>query len=391
MDDDELVKGRRHPESYRIGWHLGGPSRTAHINWRGICIGQPGGKGGSLDYIAREGDYSDRDDLQHLAGDPDELREAMAAIEATARIRRGPSAERVAVAGVFELPADSSPAQRKALAEARVAYWRERGHVAVVAVHDEPGNPHVHELVSARPARRGDAGHVVVDRSARIMVGKAALRTERKAVADLVNSRTRPDVRFWGGRDRDMEKPGIVGRRPERRVPRAVRHGQRLDEPEQIPLAHMNHTGARERAKQARQAKMAQKRQKALQRAEKAGVPVHVTKARTDPSPRLIVSTGRLEEMRREDQKTGLEIAQRRLMPAPLPPLTDKQAGWVADTHKRLGMELPADWHMSAEGRAAAFAVVRTVETIRKAGQKPKDSPSPPVSPSPRKPPGRER
>lgn len=393
MTEDEKVKGRRHRDSGRIGLHLGRPARTAHINWRGVCIGQPGGKGGSLDYIAREGDYSDRDDLQHLAGDPDELREAMAAIEATARIRRGPSAERLAIAGVFELPVESSPAQRKALAEARVAYWRQRGHVAVVAVHDEPGNPHIHELVSARPVQRDTTGHMVVDRSVRIMVGKAAVQAERMVVADLVNNQTRPRVRFWGGRDQKMDRPGIVGRKPERRTPRAVRHGQRPDEPHQIQLARERHQEARRRAQWTKRQNRHLKCQKALQRAEKAGVLVHVTTPKvSDRTRRFLVSEAYLGEVRVESFKAGRQRGhEERPPPPPLPELTEKQAAWVTDTHQKLGLELAADWHATAEGRAAAFGVARgagrLTELIQQSAAK---TPVPPVPSRPSRGRGRE-
>lgn len=394
MTEDEKVKGRRHRDSGRIGLHLGRPTRTAHINFRSIQVGQSGGRGGSIDYITREGDYSDRDDLVHVAGDPDNLREAIAAVDQAAIWRRGRTAERVAIATVMELPADVGLAAHIRAAEAIQRYWQDQGHDAIVAVHHEPGNPHMHVLATARPTFRRSDGWEVDRRAPAPLRGKAAVREARRAMTDIVNETCGSRVRFWGGRDRDMDRPGIVGRKPERRPPQAVRHGRRPDEPHQIQQARERHQEARRQAQEAKLANSGRKRQKALRRAEKAGVPVELGKVygRTDYGERLIVSRTRLDQVEREGRRKGAEAERlKRSPPAPLPELTEKQAAWVTDTHQKLGLELAADWHATAEGRAAAFGVARGAgrlsELIQQSAAK---TPGPPAPNRPNRGRGRE-
>lgn len=358
--------------SGRIGRHHGQAARTFHAAWRGVQIGTSAGKGGSIDYIAREGDYADRQDLEHLAGDPAELRQVMEEIERTARCKRGRTAERIAVAGVIELPADSTPDARREFAELRVRYWRNKGLVAVVAIHDEPGNPHLHELVAARPVRHGADGTVTVDRSKRLLTDKAELRSERRAVAEAINHFLRPKVRFWGGRDREMEQPGLT-RPPKRRVParRWHRDGQQDQDPAMVAARRAQHEAARKQAAQDREMRNAERRAKQLAKVEQAaaaaGIPVELATRRRgrDGSERVLISRTRLAEREGEIRRTAVTAPR---------PLTDNQIRAVIEIHARLGVELDPRWQETAEGQSEAFGFIRGVTA---AGRR-KSPPEPP-------------
>ena len=143
--------------------------------------------------------------MQHVAGSPDALREACKTIDAGVRQRRGKTAERILVKETVELPSDveDEPAAWKASAEAIVADWRERGHEAVAAVHlhgEERDHPHLHVLVAARPVN-ADGG---VDRSRRLLVGKAAVKAERANAAERINEACEPKIRFHPGKLKEI-------------------------------------------------------------------------------------------------------------------------------------------------------------------------------------------
>ncbi len=264
MQNDERVHlgryhdprtGQRPFTSHRVGCHGGRAARTFHCRFHGVQVGARGSRGGSVDYVAREGDYDGHQDLEHLAGDAGELKQVLTAIEAGCRIRRGRTAERVAIAAVVELPGDSDADRRRQVAEQLVAAWEARGHLAIAAVH---GNgqvqPHIHLLVTARPVRYADGGWEVDRTPTRVPLrGKAAVQAARAEVAAIVNAVCQPAVEFFPGRDRAMDEPGIVGRTPQRRVPEQAWHrtGQRKPDAEQVTAARVEHEIERARRSRA--------------------------------------------------------------------------------------------------------------------------------------------
>ena len=225
-------------ESGRVGRDSSGsPARTFHCNFSSVKGGGRESAAGALDYALRLGEYADdAGDVEHTAGHPEAVEEAAALIEATARIKRGPTADRIVVKLTVELPAHSTAEQRAACAEAAVADWRQRGHEAVAAVHvhgEEREQPHLHVVVAARPI----APDGTVDRSARLWAGadgKDRVRAERKRVADLVNEHCPGPVRFHPGRlaDTGIERPA------KKRIPQGAFRAARKQiraEPEKAP------------------------------------------------------------------------------------------------------------------------------------------------------------
>ena len=143
----------------------------------------------------------------HAAGDKDALIDATDRIEATSRIKRGPTAERILQSFVLELPAESTAAERAATAEAVVEHWRTRygedrpGHEAIAVVHmhgDEAAQPHLHVEVAARPILADGT----VDRSVRLWTDPSpseAVKAERAAMAKIVNTWCTTKAAFHAG------------------------------------------------------------------------------------------------------------------------------------------------------------------------------------------------
>lgn len=199
--------------------------RSFHINFGSVKASAPAARGWSqaIDYATRQGEYAEEagdgeegPDVQHVAGSPDALRDACQAIDAGVRQRRGKTAERILVKETVELPSDVEDEQAawKAGAEAIVADWKERGHEAVAAVHlhgEERDHPHLHVLVAARPMD-ADGG---VDRSKRLLAGKAEVKAERANAAERINEACEPEIRFHPGKLKEIG----IGREPKRRIP----------------------------------------------------------------------------------------------------------------------------------------------------------------------------
>lgn len=231
--DDEEQDRKRHrsiEQSQRVGMHRGRAARTYHVHFASVRIGD--GKtsaGGTVDYLARDGDFkSKNDDLEHIAGNAERVKDGARVVEATARIRNGPNAERVLVKQTIELPRELDQAGRAEVAERIVEAWKEKGHWAVAAVHgNDQVQPHIHVAVTARPivleAEPEPRAYADRDPTKTLLNGKAAVRAERQRIADLINQvldeRQVDAPRFHGGRDREMDVPGIQGRIPERRLP----------------------------------------------------------------------------------------------------------------------------------------------------------------------------
>lgn len=195
--------------------------RTFHCDFRSVKVA--GDAAAPVDYLAREGDYTDRDDLESLAGDPDAVKSATAAVDEAATKRRGKTAERVLLTGVFDLPAETSFQGREEIARRIVEDWQSRGHAAVAAVHGHGRvQPHLHFAVTARPViRRPDGSGWDVDRTPcnRLLVGKGAMRAERRRIARIVNETVGREI-FHGGRLADTG----IEREAKRRVPERLFH-----------------------------------------------------------------------------------------------------------------------------------------------------------------------
>ena len=220
-----LNEAHRREIEGRVGTAGGRTVRSFHINFGSVKASAPAARGWSqaIDYAARQGKYAEDGeeleegpDVQHVAGSPDALREACKTIDAGVRQRRGKTAERILVKETVELPSDVEDEQAawKAGAEAIVADWRKRGHEAVAAVHlhgEERDHPHLHVLVAARPVNADGA----VDRSRRLLVGKAAVKAERAEAAERINEACEPKIHFHPGKLKEIG----IDREPKRRIP----------------------------------------------------------------------------------------------------------------------------------------------------------------------------
>lgn len=250
--------GGHNPKSKRIGLHLGRRTRTFHAHFSSI-VARTGGAEFTLDYATREGQFDDRDDLEHVAGDRRQVEVDSERIEATARLSGRP--ERIVVKLISELPIESTPESRRATADAIVEYWRRRGHSAIAAVHSSGDRgqpqPHMHIVIASRPVDSMGT----VDRTSRLMVGRAAVRAEREALARIINQHAAEAVKFFAGRDRDMEVPGIQGRTPTRRLPERQwhLHGQRQRDEAAVAQAKQKAEEVRKAADAERQARQQQR------------------------------------------------------------------------------------------------------------------------------------
>ena len=230
-----LNEAHRREIEGRVGTAGGRAVRSFHINFGSVKASEPAARGWSqaIDYAARQGKYAEDGeeleegpDVQHVAGSPDALREACKTIDAGVRQRRGKTAERILVKETVELPSDVEDEQAawKAGAEAIVADWRKRGHEAVAAVHlhgEERDHPHLHVLVAARPVN-ADGG---VDRSRRLLVGKAAVKAERANAAERINEACEPKIHFHPGK---LKEIGIE-RAAKKRIPQGEFRARRAE------------------------------------------------------------------------------------------------------------------------------------------------------------------
>ena len=182
--------------------------RSFHFRVRSVKCGGRGTARTRIAYVRREGKHAgDAGDVEATAGDKDALIDAANRIEATSRIKRGPTAERILQSFVLELPAESTAAERAATAEAVVEHWRTRygedrpGHEAIAVVHmhgDEAAQPHLHVEVAARPILADET----VDRSVRLWTDPSpseAVKAERAAMAEIVNTWCTTKAAFHAG------------------------------------------------------------------------------------------------------------------------------------------------------------------------------------------------
>ena len=208
-------------ESGRVGRDSSGQAaRTFHCNFSSVKLGGGTTTLAALDYALRQGENEGGVlDVESVAGGKQRVLEAAAKIEESARVRTGPTAERILVKQTFELPADSTRGQRAACARAFVDDWAGRGHEAVAAVHvhgEELPQPHLHVLATARPLNPD--GTVNRESSLRPFASKASVRNERANVAALVNEHCAPEVRFHPGKLADTG----IERAAKKRIPQGA-------------------------------------------------------------------------------------------------------------------------------------------------------------------------
>ena len=234
--------------NHRVGRVMGADGgvrivRCFHARFAGVKLGSGMTARTRLAYVLREGQYKDdKADVEAAAGDRDTVVDHADRIEASARVRRGRTAERVLGTQVVELPAESTAEQRAACAEAFVADWRERGHEAVAVVHihgDDKGaaQPHLHVEVAARPILPDGT----VDRSRSLWRAKPDIYAERRIVADLVNRTCDPKPPYHPGGFRDIgreeDKPKTrIPNRPYREVRLALRAARATGAPEKAEM-----------------------------------------------------------------------------------------------------------------------------------------------------------
>ena len=208
-------------ENHRVGQVAGDGGlakivRTFHARFGSVKTGAGQTPRQRIAYVRREGQHADdAGDVEATAGDKEKVLDTADRLEAGARIKRGPTADRLLATQVIELPAESTPEQRAKCAQAFVDDWRERGHQAIATVHvhgEERKQPHLHVEIAARPM--GADGEV--DRSVRLWRGKPTIYAERQKVADLVNEHCEPDPPYHPGGFRDIGREGDT---PKKRIP----------------------------------------------------------------------------------------------------------------------------------------------------------------------------
>ena len=240
--DSDLVMTLEQVEakSGRIGKNdRGDLARTFHVDFSSLKIGDDVTPRAALNYAMREGKSSAAaDDAVYVAGTERPVLEAAELIRQSARVRRGPNAERLLIREILELPSDTTRERWNEAAEAIVADWAKRGYPAVAVVHlhgEELAHPHLHVLASARRIFEDERGRPTVDRTRTLWSTRTELREERHNVARLINEACEPLVELNGGRLKDtgIDRPALT------RVPLAAWHrrGQKRRHPAKAAAA----------------------------------------------------------------------------------------------------------------------------------------------------------
>ena len=234
-------------KSQRIGEHNGKPARSFHCDVQPV---KADAGTACIDYMAGLGDHADCGDIEHVAGDLEELRSVAEAAAKEARIKNGPKAENILKKEVFEFPEGATSEQREQILKDHVQKWRDKGHAAAGAVHvkDDGSGAHGHIVISYRKIIRNN-GTFTLNKSARsgAVYDKSALFRERKEVADLINKHCPQCENFFPGKDKKMDRPGIKGREPYRRVPEGAyyRGERRARDPKEVAKAEARHEANR--------------------------------------------------------------------------------------------------------------------------------------------------
>lgn len=385
-DDDPTRLGRyRDPQtgreffSGRVGRHDGRPARPFHGELVNIHRNQGGAARGraGLEYIDRAERYKDRADELEAAGgyySREDLATALEAVEASS-VRKDALIARTAH---IELPADSTPEQRRIAAQALADWFEERGHPTRWAIHASP-QPHVHLITTARAAWRDEDGAWQAEPQGmkgrpgkRILAGPIETHRWRAAVAATINDICEPAVHFHPGRlaDVGIDRPAKV------RLPAAEywreTHGMtstrrrvnlqiEAEEYDVVQAERRAWTEARRAEQQIREA------EDQMRRLDKAKQLIAGDDQRR-PLDAHVISDCRLKAMH--------------IPAAPLPPLTEKQVEWLEDAHRELGLKLPdLNTH---RGRGEAFGVAKA-RTVQKAADRLASRPAPPIAPQDRR------
>lgn len=397
IDDEETRSGTmpRDKKSQRIGTSGGRAARTFHCKFGSQRVGS-GKRAGAVDYLAREGHYTDRDDLEHVspAGERESFLEAAEAIEAVARIKTGPQAERVMVSLIVELPMDTTKAQRAAMMDGIAGIWRDKGHLVVGAVHgNDQVQPHAHLAITARPVAR-EGGEWVVNRTPGNIpcTGIQALRDARGAVAGAINAVMETQgseaPRFHPGRLKDtgIARPAKV------RLPMAEYHRQirgdgsftrklneqieAVVEAEAVGKRHVStnpeladqmgpivNSTSIENTRIAWGRKQREDRE-ARKAREKAAAAKDKAAATRAANKRIKALETENTQLRRS--KAVVDVAAK-----PVPSMSVKQRDMLEDAHRRLGMDLPE--LTTHEGQRLAWAVFKAEQAARKGQEEDKD------------------
>ena len=383
-------------ENHRVGRVAGDDGltrivRTFHARFSSVKTGAGQTPRQRIAYVRREGRHAvDAADVEATAGDKEKVLDAADRLEAGARIRRGPTADRLLATQVIELPAESTPEQRAKCAQAFVDDWRERGHPAIATVHvdgEERGQPHLHVEIAARPVHADGE----VDRAVRLWRGKPTIYAERQKASDLVNRTCDPDPPYHPGGFRDIGREGDT---PKKRIParsfRAARKGIRearealaveraemidgaarvVSEAKRAPLreAHEKRTAEIVKFKAegewpplSERGRLQKSRDWERGKAAWRSATANRQRARAEKAEASVVAlTGEKQEA-----ETRADTAGRRARE--LEELNKRQTEYVTDWHGERGEELPD--LATVEGQSAAWANMRAwkAEALKKA------------------------
>ena len=357
--------------------------RSFHARFGSVKMGGGMTARTRLAYVFREGRHAeDVGDVKASAGDREAVIEAADRIRATARVRRGKTAERILATQVIELPLECTPEQREKCAQAFVDDWRERGHQAVAVVHvhgEEHEQPHLHVEIAARPVHADGA----VDRSARLWAGdrpREAVYDERQTVADIVNRTCDPDPPYHPGGFRDIgierqprtRMPAVKFRKARAEIRKARAANDTEREAEIEAAAYTLSDAERGKKRQAREDRSA-----VVLVFKKAGLPVRMTQRLRLAITEAGLQTERerlaaAEQARKDAAKRaraaeiGRDGANSRVaeLKAQLREMNERQTKYITDWHGERGVE-PPDLE-SVEGQSEAWANMRAWEAEAK-------------------------
>lgn len=159
LDDEEFRRRRgysQEPQKLNLkSGRIGPKGRTFHLKVGSATKAQPIGKGASVDYIARQGDYSKkRADFESSAGrDPEQMKSILDAVHETTNRKNG----RVAIPITIEMPNDLTADARNEIAQKFCEYFEAQNHPAIAVIHGNgKEQPHMHLLTTSRPTRSID-------------------------------------------------------------------------------------------------------------------------------------------------------------------------------------------------------------------------------------------
>ncbi len=389
--------------SGRIGEHSGHLTRTCHLKIGTVRADSKAKRGRSskkdalsaIDYATREGEYKppkDVDtDLLCVSGDTKKMREIVKDIAKNVVRKVGPQAESIVKTLTYELPeiplnATEEDIKRhlekiRSACDAIVKRLADQGYYALAAAHNHDGNIHVHVIAGARRYIDGKidrtGAKTVLDGNGKVLSReygsmlwqyKDQVIAERHAVANLINQIFDGPVRFFGGKDREMDRPGlamldengqplfdqngrmIMRRPPKFRIPEAEYrvHGERENADELRSNRHSEWQKKREEGRENANRRRAEKAERDRLRLE-----------------RLAQKT--LEAENREAKKRGRKPGSSSPPPADRPwePATAAQRAMVAKALVNNHFSIREDWAEIVDGGKMA-AGIRVAEKLKR-------------------------